>query len=169
MADTVLQQVCVRAVRRRLASMCDDYIAGRIIGLLRPHEVALTGGIIWQALVPDVWTPHGHIDLFIVYEQLEAVEEALRALGGWEEQQGPSHYILSDTQMLAPPLSVWKSAIWFVRTYAMPRGIRINVVVVAYSISAALARLDLRACASNFDGRKVEIVDPCVTLSLIHI
>ena len=165
LAETVLQQVCVRAVRRRLASVCDDYIAGRIIGLLRPHEVVLTGGIIWQALVPDVWTPHGHIDLFIVYEQLEAVEEALRALGGCTEQQGPSHYILSDTQMLAPPLSVWKSAIWFVRTYAMPRGIRIDVVVVAYSISAALARLDLRACASNFDGRKVEIVDPCVTLA----
>ena len=40
-----------------------------------------------------------------------------------------------------------------------------EVVVVAHDISEALARHDLRACASNFDGRKVEIVDPCVTLA----
>ena len=39
-----------------------------------------------------------------------------------------------------------------------------GVVVVAHGISEALARFDLRACASNFDGRKVEVVNPCKTL-----
>ena len=35
--------------------------------------------------------------------------------------------------------------------------------MVAHGISEALARHDLRACASNFDGQKVEVVDPCRT------
>ena len=138
--------------------MCGAYMADRIIGLLRPHGVVLTGGVIWAGLVSDAWLPKD-IDLFIVHEQLGAVAEALGMLG-WKLEQAPSQY---DSQLPAPALSSWKSAIWFVRCYSYGE-IKMDVVVVAHGISEALARFDLRACASNFDGRKVEVVNPCRTL-----
>ena len=80
MAVTVFQQACVRGVRRLLASMCGAAMADHIIGLLRPREVVLTGGVMWAGLFLESWMPDD-IDLLVVYDQLEAVDEALETLG----------------------------------------------------------------------------------------
>ena len=135
-------------------------MADRIIGLLRPREVVLTGGVMWAGLFLESWMPDD-IELLVVYDQLEAVDEALETLG-WHLEVSS----MATTNSWGCPVPygmIWKSRIWFVRSYSCGP-IHMEVVVVAHDISEALARHDLRACASNFDGEKVEVVDPCRTL-----
>ena len=137
-------------------------MADRIIGLLRPREVVLTGGVMWAGLFLESWMPDD-IEFLVVYDQLEAVDEALETLG-WHLEVSS----MVTTNSWGCPVwrtrwCGWKSAISFVRSYSYGP-INMEVVVVAHDISEALARHDLRACASNFDGEKVEVVDPCRTL-----
>ena len=162
MAVTVFQQACVRGVRRLLASMCGAAMADHIIGLLRPRQVVLTGGVMWAGLFLESWVPDD-IDLLVVYDQLETVAEALETLG-WHLEVSS----MATTNSWGCPVwrtrwCGWKSVISFVRSYSYGP-INMEVVVVTHGISDALARHDLRSCASSFDGQKVEVVDPCRTL-----
>ena len=67
-----------------LASMCGASVAERIIGLLRPREVVLTSGWMWAGLFLESWMPDD-IEFLVVYDQLEAVNEALETLGWYLE------------------------------------------------------------------------------------
>ena len=107
----------------------------------------------------------GRAVLGVLGAQLETVAEALETLG-WHLEVSS----MATTNSWGCPVwrtceggwCGWKSAISFVRSYSYGP-INMEVVVVAHDISEALARHDLRACASNFDGQKVEVVDPCRT------
>ena len=78
LGEFLLEEVTMRNCL--LASMCGASVAERIIGLLRPREVVLTSGWMWAGLFLESWMPDD-IELLVVYDQLEAVNEALETLG----------------------------------------------------------------------------------------
>ena len=163
-AAIVLQRVCVRGVRRRLASMAGAQMVDHIIGLLRPQEVVLAGSVVWSGLIQEMWVS-SDIDIFLTHAQVEIVAAALTSVGFAMKSSitsYPSQVV--GGQLARPPLSYWKSAIWYVRTYL--RGtVRIDLVVVSHGIQEALARFDLCSCGCHYDGSKVHIVDPGITFA----
>ena len=159
-AAVVLQAVCVRAIRSRLGDMAGAGIAEGIIGLLRPKEVVLAGGVVWSGLVQEDWFM-SDIDIFLTYGRLEIVSAALVSLG--LQLQTPA----MGTERLVPPwttVSHWRTAVWFVRTYTDGL-LKVDLVVVSNSMELALSTLDLLGCASHFDGQTVVITQPSMTLA----
>ena len=107
------------------------------------------------------------IDIFLTHAQVEIVAAALTSVGfAMKSSITPISYPsqVVGGQLARPPLSYWKSAIWYVRTYVRDT-VRIDLVVVSHGIQEALARFDLRSCGCHYDGSKVHIVDPGITFA----